>query len=351
MDYSFFKNKKVLVTGHTGFKGSWLICWLHILGASVIGISLRPQKISHFNLIKKKIKFKNYYQDIRNFKAIDKIISKTKPDLVFHLAAQAIVSKSYVEPRLTYETNVLGSFNILNALNKINNKCSVVMITSDKCYENLELKRGYHEKDRLGGDDFYSSSKASTEILINSYYKSFILGKNKKLKVVTARAGNVIGGGDWSRDRLVPDCMVCWKSGKTVKIRNPQSTRPWQHVLEALNGYLYLSYNMTKKNLNGESFNFSNNKIKNFTVRDFILKLSESWKRAKWEFEKNPMFKETNLLQLNNKKASKILKWKNKLKLSQTIKLVSDWYFYLYKSKKRKVLTFEQIQFFSKLKG
>lgn len=346
MNYNFLRNKKVLVTGHTGFKGSWMICWLNMLGANILGISLKPEKKSHFNLIKNKINIKNEFIDIRNKKKIEKEILKFKPDFVFHLAAQAIVSKSYLDPKYTFETNVLGTLNIIQSLHKLQNNCNAVFITSDKCYENVEKKTGYRETDRLGGDDFYSSSKASAELIINSYFKSFLKNKKTKLKIVTARAGNVIGGGDWSKDRLVPDCINSWNLGKKVTIRNPDSTRPWQHVLEAINGYFFLAYNLQKKDLSGESFNFSNNKIKNFTVKDFIIELSKNWKNASWKFKKNKDFKETNLLQLNNIKAQKKLKWKNKLKLIETIEMVGNWYSELYKSNNKNIITFKQIKYF-----
>lgn len=348
MKYSFFKNKKIIVTGHTGFKGSWLICWLSILNAQILGISLKPKKLSHFNLIKNKIKIKNVFLDIRNEKEIKKKILDFQPDLVFHLAAQAIVSKSYEAPKYTYETNVLGTFNVLNSLLGLKKKCSAVFITSDKCYQNREINRGYKEDDKMGGEDFYSSSKASAELLIHSFYKSFIYKKKMNLSIATARAGNVIGGGDWSKDRLIPDCIFSWSKGKRAIVRNPNSTRPWQHVLEALNGYLHLSYFLSQNKFNGESFNFSNQKIKNFTVKDFIYNMSKKWIGAKWKIKKNSSFKETKLLQLSNRKAEKKMKWKNKIKLDDTINLVFNWYYSFYK--KKKILTFEQIKFFTKLK-
>lgn len=347
MNYSFFKNKKILITGHTGFKGSWLTCWLSMLDAKILGLSLKPIKKSHFNLIKKKVRIKNIYVDIRNEKKINKIILNFKPDLVFHLAAQAIVSKSYQKPKYTFETNVLGTFNVLNSLLGLKKKCSAVIITSDKCYENRELNRGYIENDKLGGEDFYSSSKASTELLIRSFYKSFVYKKNRYLKIATARAGNVIGGGDWSKDRLIPDCMQSWSNKKTAFLRNPKSTRPWQHVLEALNGYLHLSYFLSKGKFNGEAFNFSNKRIRNLTVESFISKISLKWKGARWKYKKySRNFKESKLLQLNNSKAEKKMNWKNKLKLTDTVNFVFNWYYSYYKTKK--ILTFHQINLFMK---
>ena len=245
--YNFFKNKKVLVTGHTGFKGSWLVTWLNMLGCKVLGVSLDPIKgDNHFKILKKNLDIIDKRGDIRNERYLKIIIKQFKPDIVFHLAAQAIVSTSYSHPKLTFETNVLGTFNLLSVLAELKHKCIAIFITSDKCYKNIEVTRGYTETDELGGDDFYSSSKASAELVIHSFYKSFIKDKNKFLRIATARAGNVVGGGDWSKNRLIPDCAKSWSKGQTVILRNPNSTRPWQHVLEALSGYLHLAYQLSK---------------------------------------------------------------------------------------------------------
>ena len=345
MNYNFFKNKKILVTGHTGFKGSWLVTWLNLLGSKVMGISLPSQKgDNHFKILKKKIKIIDQRGDIRNLKFLDRQIKQFKPNIVFHLAAQAIVSTSYKFPKETYETNVLGTLNLLTTLSELKQKCSVVLITSDKCYKNIEVSRGYKETDELGGEDFYSSSKASAELLINSYFKSFIKDKNKFLSIATARAGNVVGGGDWSENRLIPDCVKCWSKNRKVILRNPNATRPWQHVLEALSGYLRLAYMIEKdKKLNGQSFNFSNNSIRNFTVLDFIKGINKYWKNANWIINKKNNFHESTLLQLNSRKAKKILNWKNKLKLKDTIKMVGEWYYTYYSSNKKKILTENQI--------
>jgi CDP-glucose 4,6-dehydratase len=350
--YNFFKNKKVLVTGHTGFKGSWLVAWLNILGCEVMGISLNPVKgDNHFKILKKNLDIIDKRGDIRNEKYLKKLVKKFKPDIVFHLAAQAIVSTSYSHPKLTFETNVLGTLNLLNALAELKNKCIGIFVTSDKCYKNIEVTRGYTETDELGGDDFYSSSKASAELAIHSFYKSFIKDKNKFLRIGTARAGNVVGGGDWSKNRLIPDCVKSWSKNKIVTLRNPNSTRPWQHVLEALSGYLHLAYQLDKnQKLNGESFNFSNNEIKNFTVLKFINGIQKYWKNANWKVYKKSSFYESTLLQLNSNKAKKLLNWKNKLKLSETIKLVGEWYTSYYESNKKKILTKEQIIFYMRKK-
>jgi CDP-glucose 4,6-dehydratase len=348
-----FKNKKVLITGHNGFKGSWLTIWMSILGAKVIGISLpNNHPNNHFNLVKKKIKMKSFYLDVRNKKKIEKIILAEKPDFFFHLAAQSLVYKSILDVGFNWETNVVGLLNVLEALNKLKKKCTGIIITSDKCYKNLEQKKGYKETDTLGGVDPYSASKASAEILFHSYFKTFIKNKNNKLRLCTARAGNVIGGGDWSKNRLIPDCMKMWLRNKIPEIRNPNSTRPWQHVLEALSGYLDLSLRLDRdKNINGHSFNFSSDKIKNVTVLQFLKKIKIKWTDINWSIKKNNKFYESSLLQLDTTKAKKILNWKARLDKDETIEFVVNWY---KNFKKNKINTFkiskEQIIQFMKKK-
>jgi CDP-glucose 4,6-dehydratase len=225
-----FKNKKILITGHTGFKGSWLTLWLSLLGARVTGISFGyPTFPSHFKVIKIAKRINHKILDIRNFQNIKKTIKKIQPDFIFHLAAQSLVQTSYKDPLLTWSSNTLGSINILESLKVIKKNCNVIMITSDKSYKNLEIKRGYKENDLLGGYDPYSASKASAELAIQSYVNSYF-NKNKNIKICIARAGNVIGGGDWSKNRIIPDCYKSWSKNKRAIIRNPNSTRPWQHV-------------------------------------------------------------------------------------------------------------------------
>ena len=347
-----FKNKKVLITGHNGFKGSWLTIWLKLLGANVVGVSLPDKnKLNHFNLVKKKLKVKSFYFDIRNKRKIENLILKEKPDFFFHLAAQSLVYKSVLNPLFNWETNVMGLFHILEALNKLKNKCTAIIITSDKCYKNLEQHKGYKETDILGGVDPYSASKASAEILFHSYFKTFIEKKNNSLRICTARAGNVIGGGDWSKDRLIPDCMKMWLKNKAPEIRSPNSTRPWQHVLEALSGYLELSLELNKNNkINGNSFNFSSDKIKNITVEDFLKKIKIRWPKIKWYVKKTNKFYESSLLQLDTTKARKILNWKARLNLNETIEFVVNWYKNLDKHKKsiHEVSSKQIIQFMKK---
>ena len=328
MNYKLFKNKKIIITGFNGFKGAWLSIWLSHLGAKLYGISLKNKdKNNHFNLVRNKINLKEFYLDIRDRKKIDLTIKKIRPDFVFHLAAQSIVYKSITKPTFNWETNVIGFLNILLSLSNLKKKCVAVMITSDKCYKNLERKKGYSENDILGGVDPYSASKASSEILFHSFFKTYILKKNPFLRVATARAGNVIGGGDWTEKRLIPDCMKKWLNNRIVMLRNPHATRPWQHVLEALNGYLILAKKLSQdEKINGQSFNFSSNKIKNETVLNFIKKIKHIWPSIKWKINKQNKFYESTLLQLSNTKAKKVLRWSAKLNLEETINFLVEWY-------------------------
>ncbi len=343
-----YKNKKVIVTGHTGFKGSWLVNYLQMLGAKVYGISNSiPSTPSHFKVTKIKKKIKDINLDIREEKKINWYFLKIKPDYVFHLAAQGIVSKSIEHPNQTFTTNVIGTLNILNAIKNISKikKITSVIITSDKCYENIETNKGYLENDRLGGSDPYSASKASAEILFKSYFKTF-LSKNKNVRIASARAGNVIGGGDWASNRLIPDCVRACSKNKKLQVRNINSTRPWQHVLEILSGYLTLGYRLKiDKDINGESFNFGPNKGP-YTVKKILTLMKKNWEIIHWQVDKKKIFLESKLLQLNINKAKKKLKWKPLLNIDQTVYLVVEWYKNYYLNKK--ILTHKQIEFFSK---
>lgn len=336
----FYNKKKILITGHTGFKGSWLVHWLSRYNVKIMGIGLNPdKKLNLFKYLdKKKLIDKRF--DISNLNKLEENILGFKPDIIYHLAAQSLVKKSIIDPLATLRTNIIGTANILNCINKLKNKSTSVIITSDKCYENLSLIRGYRENDRLGGHDPYSASKASAEIVFKSYFNS-ILKKNKKIRIATARAGNVIGGGDWSSDRLIPDCVRAWAMNKKVLIRSPNSTRPWQHVLEPLSGYIALSYYLEKNNkINGNSFNFGPKFNEVATVKK-VLKLSNRyWKNSKFEIYNEKFFSEDNLLKLNSVKAENILKWKKILNLEKTLKLTMNWYkeFYENNSKAQKLL-------------
>tara|TARA_A100001011_G_C14279753_1_gene831033 strand:- start:1054 stop:2136 length:1083 start_codon:yes stop_codon:yes gene_type:complete len=348
----YFFKKTVIITGHTGFKGSWLTLWLYLSGAKIIGLSIdEPSRPSHFNLLNLKKKIKSIKIDVRNLSKLQKVFIKYQPDFVFHLAAQSIVKKSYMDPIFTYETNALGTLNILESLKSVKKSCVALFITSDKTYKNFEKKAGYKEDEILGGNDLYSSSKASADILINSYVKSFFL-KKKNIIIGIARAGNVIGGGDWSQYRLIPDCVKAWSKKKKVIIRNPNSTRPWQHVLEIIWGYILFSIKLkNNRKIHGTVLNFGPNQRNNYTVLSVIKIMKKKWKNISWKVKKNKnSFYESNLLSLNSNKSLKLLKWKTLLNLKQTIYLVIDWYKSYYLNKKNVYnLSLNQIKFYEKL--
>lgn len=350
---NIFRNKKIIITGHTGFKGSWLTAWINLLGGKILGISNGlVSNPSHYKLLNLEKKIINKNVDIRNLIKLKKIIKQYQPDFVFHLAAQAIVKEAYKNPLKTWSTNTFGTINVLESLRQLKKKCYVIIVTSDKCYENLEIKRGYHENDKLGGKDPYSASKASADIAIKSYVNSFFSHKNNKVYIVTARAGNVIGGGDWSSNRLIPDCVKSWSKKKKVLIRSPYSTRPWQHVLEAVNGYITLAINLKKnKHFHGEAFNFGPTKNQDYNVISVVKLMKDYWQDVSWNFsKKNKFYKESNLLKLNSKKSIKKLKWKCILTFRETIFFVIDWYKNFYMNPKEVYkLTIKQILDFQKI--
>ena len=351
---SLYKNKRVIITGHTGFKGSWITKWLITLGAKVTGISLNvPTKPSHFKSLKIEKKINNYFFDLNDFKKLKKIVLKSKPDYIFHLAAQALVKESYQNPFFTFRSNTVGTLNLLEILRTYKKKCTVVIITSDKVYKNLESKKGYKENSTLGGIDPYSASKASTEIIIESYFKSYFSNKkNKNISIAVARAGNVIGGGDWAKNRLIPDCMKAWSRNKKVLLRNPNSTRPWQHVMEAVWGYLKLASKLKlNSKLHCEAFNFGPNPKSNYSVLKIIKIMKKNWKNIRWEIkkDKNKVY-ETNILKLDSSKSLKFLNWKCVLTINETMLMVSEWYKNFYSDRSNKeYLTSKQISFYEKI--
>ena len=352
MFLNHYKNKKVLITGHTGFKGSWLTLWLHKIGANIQGYSKDiPTQPSLFEELKLDEKISHVFGDILDYNALSEVFNNFQPDFVFHLAAQPIVSESIKNPIDTYKTNIIGSANVLECIRNSDSVKSVVMITSDKCYENVEWEYGYREIDQLGGKDPYSASKAGAEIVFSSYYRSFI--KNKKnIGICTARAGNVIGGGDWAVDRIVPDTIKSWTSGKPVELRNPSSTRPWQHVLEPLSGYLLLGHILFENQLknNGSSFNFGPSSEVIKSVEDLIDEMSNYWENSRKNVPKNKKdYNESSLLKLNCDKALKELNWQPTLSFEETAKFTIDWYLNNATSKDIEVFTSSQIEKFQEI--
>ncbi len=338
---NIFNNSKVLVTGHTGFKGSWLSAWLKKLGARLIGISDKVHtEPSHYSQIAS-IFEKDLRVDIRNLKEFRENIFINEPSFIFHLAAQPIVLDSYIDPYKTFTTNSLGTINLLESLKNYQKNCHVVIITSDKVYENLELSRGYHENDRLGGYDPYSASKGAAEIAIRSYFKSFF-SKEHNVKLAIARAGNVVGGGDWSKGRIVPDIIEAWQDSSELKIRNPLSTRPWQHVLDPIYGYLLLAMHLEQNNhlVNGEAFNFGPFENQTFNVSEVVNAMSEFLPEFSWKEEsKNTAgLYESKLLALNINKANKVIDWSPLLGFNEIFSLTADWYKNFYSSKKINIL-------------
>lgn len=320
---NFWINKKVFVTGHTGFKGSWLCLWLKYLGADIKGYSLPPSKNE---ILFKKLKLdkdlKNIYADINILKKLKKSITSYNPDIIFHLAAQPIVIDSYKRPLYTFNTNIIGTANLLQSCIGLSNLKSIVIITTDKCYENLDAQHNFKETDKLGGDDPYSASKAASEIIVNSYSKSFL----SNIGIATARSGNVIGGGDRGENRLVPDTITAIKKNDKLNLRNPKSTRPWQHVFETLNGYIILSEKLysNKKKYSG-AWNFGPS-YKKISTENIVNQIAKIWgSELKIKKSSKIQFKEKKYLSLNSKKSNSMLKWKNKLKIDETISLIVQW--------------------------
>jgi CDP-glucose 4,6-dehydratase len=327
---NIYFGKKVIVTGNTGFKGSWLSLWLLSLGAEVVGISKDiPTKPSLFKSANIEDNIKHIYLDICDHENLKKILLQEKPDFIFHLAAQAIVSSSFEDPITTLQTNAMGTLSVLEGVRSFQHKCIAIFITSDKCYENVEWCYGYRETDHLGGKDMYSSSKAAAESVIHSHYHSYLKDK-ENITIGVARAGNVIGGGDWAKDRIVADCMRSWSENNELYIRSPEATRPWQHVLEPLSGYLQLGSFLDKSSeLDGEPFNFGPKDSQNRTVLELIKALQANWtysNEPKIKIKNNTKFYEASLLKLNCDKALMYLRWEPNLDFNQTTSFVASWY-------------------------
>ncbi|MEL4455491.1 CDP-glucose 4,6-dehydratase [Lutimonas vermicola] len=334
INFECYKDKKVLVTGHTGFKGSWLSQWLLKLNADVYGYALEPSTSpSLHEQLGLKDKISSKIDDIRNFDALKDYIRSTEPDIIFHLAAQPLVRDSYLDPVYTWETNVNGTMNVLEAVRQLGFETNIVVITSDKCYENKEWIFGYRENDALGGYDPYSASKGAAEIVVSSWRRSFFNPKDysrHKVKLSSARAGNVIGGGDWAKDRIIPDCIRALQDEKEIQVRNPLSTRPWQHVLESLGGYLLLGRSLLVKdgsNLENvcSAFNFGPYGASNKTVEALVNEVLTHWK-GNWNYIKEDAFHEAFLLNLNIDKATQILGWSPVWNFKETIENTISWY-------------------------
>jgi CDP-glucose 4,6-dehydratase len=337
-----FKGRLVLVTGDTGFKGSWLCEWLLSLGANVVGLGLAPNtQPALFNQLNLATRMDHRELDIRDAIAVEKLICEVQPDVVLHLAAQPLVRLSYEIPVETYATNVMGTVHLLNALRSLKKQCAVVCITTDKCYENKEWLHSYREDDPMGGYDPYSSSKGACEIAIESFRKSYFSNPNAcGIAVATARAGNVIGGGDWALDRIIPDCVIALKQGTAIPVRNKVATRPWQHVLEPLGGYLLLAAELWR-GLSGQAalqanfdyttlcgaFNFGPSLQSNRTVSELVEEVLKHW-QGTWSDQSDPnALHEASLLNLSVDKAHHMLTWSPRWDFAQTIQETIEWYY------------------------
>jgi CDP-glucose 4,6-dehydratase len=353
-----YNRKITLVTGNTGFKGSWISQWLLQLGAEVSGYALEPPTTpSLFNQLSLDKEIRNFTRDVRDFDSLKNCLNQVRPDIIFHLAAQPIVRESYITPRETMETNIMGTVNLLEAIRQLGLYTTVIIITSDKSYENQEWLFGYRENDPLGGYDPYSASKGAAEIVASSYRRSFFnpdTFSKHGVKLATVRAGNVIGGGDWAMDRIVPDCIRSLQLNETIRVRNPLATRPWQHVLEPLGGYLLLGARL----MNGDekelpkyasAFNFGPLISSNKNVRILVEEVIRCWGAGNWNYNKEDAVHEASLLNLTIDKAYHLLNWHPVWDFKTTIANTVTWYKQAYTSKiQLKQLTSGQIAAYSK---
>ncbi|HEY0329472.1 MAG TPA: CDP-glucose 4,6-dehydratase [Rhodopseudomonas sp.] len=320
-----YQGRKVLVTGHTGFKGSWLTLWLEKLGAKVGGLALPPETVpNHWNLLR--LNTESHHVDIRDEAALRETILRIAPEVVFHLAAQPLVRRSYQNPIETWATNVMGTANVLNACRQLDHLAAVVVATTDKCYENREWVWGYREIDPLGGRDPYSASKAGSELVAASFRSSYFGGPEQAL-IATGRAGNVIGGGDWSEDRLIPDLVRAVTDRKPVQIRSPHATRPWQHVLECLSGYLLLGQRLIERDrASADAWNFGPDHEGNQPVVAVLTSLKQHWPAVAWEVLAQQQLHEASLLQLDSNKARSKLQWRPVWTFQEGVAATAEWY-------------------------
>lgn len=352
-----FKNRKVLVTGHTGFKGSWLTLWLLELGADVIGYALEPPSEPNiFNSLNLKDKIVDIRADVRDENKLNEVFKKYKPEIVFHMAAQSLVRRSYREPKLTFDTNVVGTINMFETVRETDSVKVVVNVTSDKCYENKEWVYGYRETDNLGGYDPYSFSKACSELVTSAYRESFFNhsqhGKKHGVSIASVRAGNVIGGGDWADDRLIPDCIRCLVSNRPINIRNPDAVRPWQFVLDPLSGYLLLASLMWKHGPKyGGAWNFGPYDEDIIPVKKIADSIIKFWGGGRLEINTTEQPHEAQLLKLDVSKARFKLNWKPAYNSEKAIEKTVDWYrkFYDKKTDMRKFSTLQIEEYVKKL--
>lgn len=325
-----YRGKRVLITGHTGFKGAWLAEWLLALGAEVTGYSLPPPtNPSLFAQLGLASRLQHIEGDIRDLAKLRQTVESVHPDFVFHLAAQPLVRLSYREPVETYSTNIMGTVNVLEAVRLAGRPCTIVAITTDKCYENREWSHGYREEDPMGGHDPYSSSKGAAELVISAYRRSYFSAPVSAIRLASARSGNVLGGGDWAEDRIVPDCIRALHRGETIPVRNKVSTRPWQHVLEPLSGYLSLGVQLAAAAPTSplaSAFNFGPDPSANRTVADLVQEVLKTWP-GRWEDKSDPSaVHEAGRLNLNTDKAHQLLGWQPVWTFEETIARTVEWY-------------------------
>ncbi len=352
-----YKNKKVLITGHTGFKGSWLSKWLLELGAKVYGYALAPPTSpSLFNQLNLENAIGDNRNDIRDLDVLKSYVKKVAPDFIFHLAAQSLVRDSYDNPVETIETNINGTVNLLEAVRQLGISTTIVVITSDKCYENKEWIHGYRENDPMGGYDPYSMSKGAAELVVSSYRRSFfnpVDFKKHGVRLASARAGNVIGGGDWAKDRIVPDCIRALQQNATIEVRNPLATRPWQHVLESLGGYLLLGSKLNKCSaeeleIYANGFNFGPLPSSNKSVEKLVNEVIKNWGSGNWNYKKETAVHEAFLLNLSIDKAFHILGWQPVWDFTKTIQNTTAWYKNQFEGKDVVAITKTQIKNYQK---
>lgn len=344
MFQNVYEGCKVLVTGHTGFKGSWLVAWLDRLGAQVTGLSLDPSGTpSHWDALRLRIS-RDHRSDIRETEATSKVVQEARPSIVFHLAAQPLVRQSYRDPLETWSTNMLGTASLLEACRMSESVKAIVVVTTDKVYANQEWSWGYREFDALGGHDPYSASKACCELIADSYRKAFF-GPDQGGLLATVRAGNVIGGGDWSDDRLIPDLVRSSVSGEGMVVRSPQSTRPWQHVLDCLCGYLIVGQRLLQQDHSvATAWNFGPSRSDNRPVIEILQAMQSHWPEVKWQTTKSRQPHEARLLYLDNSKATDQLDWRPVWTLQEALQQTAEWYKDFYD--RGKVLTEQQIELF-----